>query len=222
MGTQKDPEGHRKRILDVAQRLFLEKGYDGTSIGDIVDGLGGMTKGAIYYHFPSKSSIFEAVTERMADDDFLGQDWRADWPGNSGLEKLRNELVISLRSYSRHEVVYSAQAMLKSPRMVGEMYLNSMDRIAKVIGPYIQEGIEDGSIEPCDPDDVAEVLFLLLNMWIGLRLTAMAKEEVARKFRLLKTIFDGIGVPVIDEGVIQAAVDLYGGLQGSNRAAGKA
>ncbi|BDR52565.1 TetR family transcriptional regulator [Bombiscardovia nodaiensis] len=221
MGTSKDPEGHRQRILDVAQRLFLEKGYDDTSIQDIVDGLGGMTKGAVYYHFPSKSAIFDAVTERMASSDAPGEDWKKGWPGRTGLEKLRNELVISLSAYARHDVSYSAQTLLKSPRMVGEMYLNNMDDIVGVIAPYVQEGIGDGSIAEHDPQDVAQLIFILLNMWIGLKLTTFSKKEVVSKFTLLREMFEGIGVPVVDDRVIRAAVDLHAHLKRNPHTAGK-
>ena len=64
MSRNKYPEETVKRILDVAQRLFLEKGYENTSIQDIIDGLGGLSKGAVYHHFRSKEDIFNAVGDR--------------------------------------------------------------------------------------------------------------------------------------------------------------
>ena len=54
MARNKYPEETVEKILDTAQRLFLEKGYDHTTIQDIVDNLGGLTKGAVYHHFKSK------------------------------------------------------------------------------------------------------------------------------------------------------------------------
>ena len=48
MARNKYPEVTEERILEAAQRLFLEKGYDNTTIQDIVDQLGGLTKGAVY------------------------------------------------------------------------------------------------------------------------------------------------------------------------------
>lgn len=65
MARNKHPEATVERILDVAQRLFLEKGYDQTTIQDIVDGLDGLTKGAVYHHFKSKEEIMSAVGDRM-------------------------------------------------------------------------------------------------------------------------------------------------------------
>ncbi|MFR3091775.1 MAG: TetR/AcrR family transcriptional regulator [Eggerthella lenta] len=49
-------------ILDVALPFF--EGYDNTSIQDIIDGLGGLTKGAVYHHFKSKEDILSAALDR--------------------------------------------------------------------------------------------------------------------------------------------------------------
>ena len=49
----------------MSKRLFLEKGYDGTTIQGIVDELGGLAKGAIYHHFKSKDEIMQALGDRM-------------------------------------------------------------------------------------------------------------------------------------------------------------
>jgi len=55
-----------ERILEVAARLFSERGFAGTSIRDIADALG-VTKAALYYHFPSKDAILgELVAQPLA------------------------------------------------------------------------------------------------------------------------------------------------------------
>ena len=43
----------------------MEQGYEHTSIQDIIDHLGGLSKGAIYHHFKSKEEILIAVTDNM-------------------------------------------------------------------------------------------------------------------------------------------------------------
>ena len=55
----------RAGILDAAERLFLEKGYEGTSVQDILDALG-MSKGGFYHYFDSKEAVLRAVSERRA------------------------------------------------------------------------------------------------------------------------------------------------------------
>ena len=53
-------EDTRQRILDVAAELFVEQGYDGTSLREIAERLG-VTKAALYYHFASKDQILRAL-----------------------------------------------------------------------------------------------------------------------------------------------------------------
>ena len=68
LGTQEDARrtDTRERILEVAARLFSERGFAGTSIRDIADALG-VTKAALYYHFPSKDAILgEIVAQPLA------------------------------------------------------------------------------------------------------------------------------------------------------------
>ena len=50
----------RERILAVAQELFIDQGYEATSLRQIADRLG-FTKAALYYHFQSKEQIFTAL-----------------------------------------------------------------------------------------------------------------------------------------------------------------
>ena len=58
MARNKYPEITQEKILDVAQRLFLEKGYENTTIQDIVDELGGLTKGAVYHTSNQKKKLW--------------------------------------------------------------------------------------------------------------------------------------------------------------------
>ncbi|MCP4137099.1 MAG: TetR/AcrR family transcriptional regulator [bacterium] len=50
----------RKRILDVAEDLFSEKGFDGTGMEEIARKTG-INKATIYYHFKNKYDILEAL-----------------------------------------------------------------------------------------------------------------------------------------------------------------
>jgi AcrR family transcriptional regulator len=58
------PRDTRQRILDVALELFIEQGYDGTSLRQIAERLG-VTKAALYYHFASKEDLLLALHMRL-------------------------------------------------------------------------------------------------------------------------------------------------------------
>jgi AcrR family transcriptional regulator len=57
-----DPEGMRRKVLDVAEAAFQEKGYHATSLGDLMKAAG-VTGGALHHHFPTKKAIALAVIE---------------------------------------------------------------------------------------------------------------------------------------------------------------
>ena len=94
MARNKYPEETVEKILTAARRLFLEKGYEQTTIQDIVDQLGGLTKGAIYHHFKSKEDIMDALGNRMFADHnpFEAVRNRRDL---TGLEKMREVVRIT-------------------------------------------------------------------------------------------------------------------------------
>ncbi len=58
------PVSTRDRILDIAMDLFIEQGFDKTSLREIADQLG-FSKAAIYYHFASKDEILLALHMRL-------------------------------------------------------------------------------------------------------------------------------------------------------------
>jgi AcrR family transcriptional regulator len=60
------PKGTRERILDIALELFIDKGFDKTSLREIAEKLG-FSKAALYYHFASKDDILLALHYRLHD-----------------------------------------------------------------------------------------------------------------------------------------------------------
>ena len=59
-GASASDTAKRQRILEGARRVFLQDGFDGASIGDVVRAAG-VSKGTLYAHFPSKEKLFEAL-----------------------------------------------------------------------------------------------------------------------------------------------------------------
>lgn len=60
-------EATRERILEVAVEAFGQLGYDETSIEEVLR-RSGVSRGALYHHFPGKEALFEAVLDRVEAD----------------------------------------------------------------------------------------------------------------------------------------------------------
>jgi AcrR family transcriptional regulator len=56
----------RDRLLDVAEKAVLEKGFGGTSIEELIAAVG-ITKGGFFYHFKDKSDLAKALLQRYLD-----------------------------------------------------------------------------------------------------------------------------------------------------------
>jgi AcrR family transcriptional regulator len=68
----------RDEIVRVAQRLFAEQGYRGTTMADIAKGVGlSPSAGGLYRHFPSKADMFDAVIEHALSKVAEAEEFRA-------------------------------------------------------------------------------------------------------------------------------------------------
>lgn len=56
----------RERLLDAAAEVFADRGYRATKVDDIA-AAAGLTKGAVYWNFPSKEAVFSALIEERVD-----------------------------------------------------------------------------------------------------------------------------------------------------------
>jgi AcrR family transcriptional regulator len=61
----------RARLVEVATRLFAERGFDGTSVEAVLDAAS-VSRGSLYHHFASKEALFEAVFQAV--EDRIGQE----------------------------------------------------------------------------------------------------------------------------------------------------
>jgi AcrR family transcriptional regulator len=77
----------RSALLTSARRLFTEHGYAATSTNEIVE-RAGVTRGALYHHFPAKYDLFRAVFEQL-ETELADQVARAALAGSDALEQLR-------------------------------------------------------------------------------------------------------------------------------------
>lgn len=62
---RKKADERKKEILDAADILFTQKGFDGTSTNDILEKVG-IARGALYHHFKSKEEILDSLIDRYS------------------------------------------------------------------------------------------------------------------------------------------------------------
>ncbi len=209
MARNKYPEETVNRILDVAGHLFMEKGYEHTSIQDIIDNLGGLSKGAIYHHFKSKEEILDAVTDRIMEESnrkLTGIPKRKDL---NGIEKLRTLFKSSLGRPAQDEMFQVAPSFYNNPRLLASLLYETIELTGpEYIQPIIEEGIADGSIVAAHPKQLAELISLVANVWINPMIFDSSVEETYHKLLVFDQMLKGMGLDVVDGEMIARMQEL--------------
>ena len=198
MARNKYPEITVEKILEAAQRLFLEKGYEHTTIQDIVDELGGLTKGAVYHHFKSKEDIICALSDKLfaENNPFAAVKQRKDL---NALQKMREAVKLNQQNTQEKQLNIEALPLLKNPRILVEMIQSNHQQLTPLWRDLLEEGIADGSIQTEYPKEMAELIPLLGDVWLYPNIFPATEEELVHRFFFFKEMLEKMGAPIIDD-----------------------
>lgn len=207
MGRNKYPEETVRKILDTAERLFMEKGYDRASLQDILAGTG-LSKGAVYHHFTSKEDIFYSVCDRIGQRNGEVLAEVRDDPGLNGLEKLRAIFKASLQPERQVKMFSMMPYLLDNAKFLTTEMRSIFDEVAPVfIEPIIRQGIADGSIRTNHPKELAEAMMLLSDIWINPIVRPTSPEEVRARCAVYNRLFRDFGIDgLLDQEIVEALV----------------
>lgn len=207
MGRNKYPEETVRKILDTAERLFVEKGYDSASLQDIIDETG-LSKGAIYHHFSSKEDIFYFVCDRIGQKNVEALSKVRDDNRLNGLEKLRTIFKSSLQPERQAKMFCMMPYLLDNSKFLAfELRSIFMEVVPEFIEPIIRQGIADGSIQTNHPRELAEAMMILSDIWINPIVRPTSPEEVAARCAVYNQMFTSFGIPaLIDQEIINALI----------------
>lgn len=209
MARNKHPEETVNLILDVAFRLFMEKGYERTSIQDIINNLGGLSKGAIYHHFKSKEDILVAVTDRMTAESNRMLATIRDRTDLTGKEKLKTIFKESICRPVQDEIFTVAPDLSNNPRLIFSIFRETVDEVApNYILPIIEQGIADGSIQTDYPAELAELIILAANIWMNPMIFDSSEEESHGKFMVFRQMMKGFGLDIVDDEMLDRLQEL--------------
>jgi AcrR family transcriptional regulator len=187
-------ESTRAALVAVAQELFAEKGYAGTSTEEIVQ-RARVTRGALYHHFRDKTDLFEAVVEET-ERQSVARLIAAGRGGADAWERLR----LGLRAFldACEEPAIQRILLLDAPSVLG------WDKWREIDGRYgfglmkagLQEAMERGLVrrQPLEP-----LAHLLLGAVMeGAMLIARADDIAATRAEVgetLERLLEGLKAP---------------------------
>lgn len=206
MARNKFPERTVEKILDCAYHLFVEKGYDKTTIQDIVMRLG-MSKGAIYHHFKAKEEILEALSNRS----FSHRHPKASEmdPTMNGLERIKALFKNEFTDPQKAEIDKMRCAIFHIPQAAADILYQNVHENAPEMARMIQAANADGSAHVEDPQICAELMFTLINLWASPFLNNNGKDVFMRRTRTTAQILTHMGLDLFDDEMFQLIEQYY-------------
>lgn len=152
------PSNRKDHILSEAFTLFREKGYESTSVADICEAAG-VARGTLYYHYPSKEAIMDAIIEGQTQELIKEASIIAQRRNIPVLQRL----VMAIQAMN-HSSFDSEEMMdyLHAPEnalMHRKVSLLTLETLPNVILPIIEHGIEEGLFTTDYPLEALRMIF---------------------------------------------------------------
>lgn len=176
----KDYDERLNELLDTAQQLFFKKGYEKTSVNDIIEAVG-VAKGTFYHYFKTKSDLLDRLVDRFAMQ-MLGEIKKlVDRNDLAALDKM-NAMFAMSRNIKTDNVdlmrmllkaLYNEDNLRLHHKMIRSRITLTLPEFTKVL----LQGNEEGVFDVTDPEETAELIYLLganLNEIIGKLMLTLA------------------------------------------------
>ena len=204
MEQKKKTETTKKRILNTATRLFMEKGYENTRVEDILEELGDLTKGAVYHHFKSKEDLFDAVATEMGRQN---RELLLEIKENdklTGAEKLKEMIQASFRSQDTEQIMNMTPNLLENPKFLAAILKGTQEiAIPQYIAPVVEAGVKDGSIKTENPKALAELIMVLMNIWFNPLIFNHENATPLVKCQMINAILKQYNLLLFDEDMLK-------------------
>ena len=179
MRIVKPAEERKNEILDVAEQLFAEKGFDNASTNDIINRLG-IARGTLYHHFGSKEEILDALVERMTREGIARAKAIISDKSRPLMERLTGAIISLSAGGGAMPAVLEQIHKPQNALLHQKMQERLISGVVPLISELIREGNEEGIFDTKYPDEAAEMIILYSNTAFD-DLAGLSPEQMERK-----------------------------------------
>lgn len=181
---RKEAEERRNEILDVADELFGQKGFDGTSTNEILEKVG-IARGTLYYHFKSKEDIMDALIERYTVQILYCAKEIAANKNISVYERIIGVVMALNISDGNGKEVIEHMHKPQNALMHQKIQKVIVNEVPPVLTGIIREGIEQGLFNTPYPYECMEMIVAYTNTVFDDAMVNLTNAEVARRIQAL-------------------------------------
>ena len=179
-------------ILDTAQKLFMEQGFDQTSISQILEATQ-IARGTLYYYFSSKEEIMDAIIERTIERAFTASQAFADNRQLTVLERLAGSMAALNLNHQEGKEVLLHLNQPQNALLHEKTNQILLERAPQILLPIIQDGIAAGDMRTDYPYESLEMILTYSLQVFGSSFQALPPEKQQQKIQaflyFLETLF---------------------------------
>jgi len=160
--NKKRTEEQKEKIANSAIKLFIKKGYDNSSINQIIKA-SNTNKGTFYHYFNSKENLMNFLAEKIISAMIPGVEKIANDPHLNALEKMKKSFT-SIKSFkfkNRKKIMLLSQVMYREENLKLRYYINNiaMDLYKPIYTKIIIQGKKEKLFNVDNAEDTAEFMF---------------------------------------------------------------
>lgn len=182
----------RDRILKKTRRLIVEKGFNNTSISEIIAATG-VKKGNLYYYFPSKNALGLAVL-MDAEQEFFAL-LSASFTGPTALARVWNSCAAILKAQQKSNFVggciFGNTALEMSD--CNDEYAGVIQKIfskwSSLLTEHLQEAVKNGELgRTAAPESLAQIIVAVIEGGIMMSRVSQGKNDLAECLKTLRAV----------------------------------
>jgi AcrR family transcriptional regulator len=188
----KDPEVRRKELIDTAILLFSKKGYDNTTVTEIVKEAG-VAQGTFYYYFKSKDEVLDAILERSVDEIEAMMKSLISKKDANAMTKLLGFFNVFYSIFRNREKIYDYLHEESNALLHLKMEKQVYSIITPLFADIVRQGINEGVFNTKYPEEAAISILACIDAQYRERAPNMqAVEAIIYDMRIIEVVFDTI------------------------------
>ncbi|WP_027186914.1 TetR/AcrR family transcriptional regulator [Desulfovibrio cuneatus] len=181
---------HGERLnefLDTAESLFASKGYNKTTINDIIEAVN-VAKGTFYHYFKSKEEVMDAIVDRLINKEIASAKAIADNASLTAHEKMYRLITGEGRDTSHKDKMVAESHQVNNAEMHQKSMVASVLRLSPIMTEIVQQGVREGTFKTEQPQEKVEFLLAASEFLLDETIFPWQPEELLEKAKAFSII----------------------------------
>jgi AcrR family transcriptional regulator len=185
----KKPDERKTEIMDSAEYFFNSKGFETTTVDEILQRIG-VAKGTFYYYFKSKLEVLDAIIERQIDIGITAIKQIVEQSDLKAIEKFRMIVTTVVHNNDKESAVTDFLHKQENIVMHHKTLVQSIKKAAPLFTEVFRQGVEEKTFVTNYPQELSEILLITMNLLFDSSVFSWNSNQHESRLRAMQDIFE--------------------------------